>query len=100
MRNLLQSMSGVQLRLLWDRNIFIVLIKATTVADGPLQLINFVGLSVSVWLIVSYYVLYCLIELSLRRFNKKIVVDSDNCHTNSRFVPESSVVLYVDGGYH
>lgn len=33
MRNLLQCMSGVQLRLFWDRNIFIVLIKATSVAD-------------------------------------------------------------------
>lgn len=37
MRNLLQSMSGVQLRLLWDRNIFIVLTNAASVADGALR---------------------------------------------------------------
>lgn len=37
MRNLLQSMSGVQLRLLWDRNIFIVLMKATSVSDEALH---------------------------------------------------------------
>lgn len=36
MRNLLQSMSGVQLRLLWDRNIFIVLMNAVGVADAAL----------------------------------------------------------------
>lgn len=36
MRNLLQSMSGVQLRLLWDRNIFIVLMNVDGVADAAL----------------------------------------------------------------